>query len=150
MSTATMDIPGLMPSAAVMSADDAEKLKKARLLEKIKVLRETPRKVKDAEVTGNPEHTYCWVYNHPQMIAEYERLGYEVVKSANGKGVKSNWEQKDGTHRRGDTILMVIGKEDAEALEAFAAITATEQVSAAKSQFSDFANGSGIPIFQKK
>ncbi len=143
------DQPGFIKPVEQLSADDAEKLKRARLLAKVQVLRETPRTINDVKVDGSPEHQYCWVYDHPQMIAEYERLGYDVVRSANGKEVKSKWRRQDGTHKRGDTILMFIGKEDAEALEIFSAMSAIEQVSSAKSQFMNFAEGSQIPIFQR-
>ena len=141
--------PGYIRPAAEMSADDAEKVKRARLLAKVKVLRETPRTINDVKVEGSPDNAYCWVYDHPQMISEYERLGYDVVRAANGKTVQSKWRRPDGTHKRGDTILMVISKEDAEALEVFSAVSAIEQVSSAKSQFTDFAQGSSIPIFQR-
>ena len=147
--TTEQTIAGLIRPASEMSADDAEKQKKARLLARVQVLRETPRQIKDAEVTGDPEKTFCWVYNHPQMISEYERLGYSVVSNSNGKGVQSRWKANDGTHKRGDTILMQVSKEEAEALEVFAAMSAIEQVSSAKTQFLDFANGAGIPLFQK-
>lgn len=145
----TETIPGMIRPAAEMSADNAEKEKKARLLQRVQELRSNPRRLNDAEVTGDPEKVYCWVYNHPQMIAEYERLGYTVVSNSNGKTVQSRWRANDGTHKRGDTILMQTGKEDAEALEIFAAMSAVEQVSNAKAQFMDFANGAGIPLFQK-
>ena len=84
------------------------------------------------------------------MISEYERLGYEVVRAASGKNVESKWKRQDGTHKRGDTILMQIDREEAEVLETLAAMNAIDQVSSAKSQFSEFANNSGIPMFNKR
>ena len=143
-------IPGYVPPAAEMSADNIEKAKMAELLKKVSVLRDTVSRRNDAEVEGPPDMSFCWVFDDPRMISQYEGMGYSLVTKSNGGEVKGRFRRSDGTHKRQDSVLMQIPKDMKEAWETDAAMRAVDQVRGAKSQFSEFAAESRIPMFQKQ
>lgn len=61
----------------------------------------------------------------------------------------TNWEAEDGTHVRGDLILMEIDKDMHEALQMQAQLTADELLQAPQQEFKDFAEGQGAPVSGK-
>lgn len=115
----------MAPAIPAADATDLETQRKIELLKRVKQMRGNVHEAMSGNIIeGSPAKFYCWVYNHPDRVATYEGMNYEVVKKAHK--VKTKWEKEDGTHRHGDRILMQCDKEWAEALEASNAAEALE------------------------
>lgn len=128
-----------------VDAKQAEKERKMALLARVRVMKENSRSgvtvpLKDAD----PAYVYLWAYNHPDRIAQLNNKDYEIV-GKNDK-VSSAFKKPDGTHVRGDVILLRCKKETAEAFGLLAELDAIEQLGS-KSDFENFAAQRGIPLF---
>lgn len=120
--------------------------REARFKRLLSQVRETRMKARfqASQVKGRPDRTYIWVRNDPHTMIDYKALGYEVVR--NDPGVKTQWPQEDGTHVRGDVILMQIDRELREVMDYESDLRATEGLSGSREAFKEFAYKSNIPV----
>jgi hypothetical protein len=128
-----------------VDAKQDEKERKIALLARVRVMKENARSgvavpLKDTD----PGYVYLWAFNHPDRIAQLSNKEYELV-GKNDK-VSSAFKKPDGTHVRGDVILMRCKKETAEAFGLLAELDSIEQLGS-KSDFENFAVQRGIPLF---
>lgn len=118
--------PATPETSSPDDATDRETQRKIELLKKVHQMRGNARDAMSGNIhKGDPSKFYCWVYNHPDRIAYYEGLGYEVVRKKHN--VETKWQKEDGSHRHGDRVLMQTDKELADAWEASNAAEALEQ-----------------------
>lgn len=133
-------------AAAVNITPNEEILKRKRdLLARVRAMQDYSVNERGAVKGKNPDFVYCWVYNHPGMIAEYKSREYEIVE-ASFDACETHFVQKDGTHVRGDTILMRVSKDIHEALELARDLAATEASDGHKEQFEDWGQTYSVPV----
>lgn len=126
----------------------AEYERKKQLLERVRTLREGNLSISNLLRNQDPEYVYIWVFNQPQRIDQF--LGMQAELVGKPDKVESNFRRTDGTHVRGDTILMKLRREIAEAYHALREIQASEAVEGAKQEFLDWGEREGVPIRQKR
>ena len=118
--------------------------RKRALLAKVKLLEDRSRKVENLLKDPDPAYAYVWVYNHQQRIDFYRQMEFRLVDKSDK--VSSEYKRPDGTHVRGDTILMKCPRDLQEAWNASRELNAIEQMEGRKTQFGDWAAQSGVPI----
>jgi len=132
---------------------EIEREKKRQLLAKVKTLREN-WVLNLGRIDGDPKKAYVWVNQHESRVIWYEGLQFAISRSVvevkDGRpqvvsGVKTNYVREDGTHRRGDLILMECDREFKEALDAEGELRAVEQLEGAKQSFEAFADRERVP-----
>lgn len=93
----------------------------------------------------SPTKHYSWVNRHEARVMTYRTMGYEICRDPN---VKTQWRQSDGTHVRGDLVLMEIDQDLYEAWQYESERSAIEAVEAAQDTFREFAGRSGVPVYE--
>lgn len=128
--------------------NDNEKAEKAKLLrDRVRTLREGNLNLTNLIRNRNEAYAYHWVHNSPDRINTFQGLHYEIVRhGAGGNDAAETGHQKpDGTHVRGDTILMRCRKEIVELLNMENQLRATEAIDGAKEEFFDFSRAEKVP-----
>lgn len=137
--------PAADPLVAAMGNMQDPMARKRELLRKVQVLRSGL--TNQGEVRNqNPAYTYCWVFNDRQVIDQYAGYTYEVVTLANDPDVDTAFKKEDGRHVRGDSILMRVDKDMAEALNADRDLRALDRIDGAREEFATWGAGIGVPI----
>jgi hypothetical protein len=98
-----------------------------------------------SKVVGEKGTRYSWINRDKSRVAEMQALGYKLVTSED-KNVESNWKQKDGSHTRGDVVLMKIPEMYAQALDYFDQERATSGLEDTKTNFREFADTNNAPV----
>ncbi len=125
-----------------------EMQRKRDLLARVRVLREGNLNVSNLLRNQSPDFNYVWVFNHPDRVAHFEGMAAELVK--NQDPVESRFKKDDGTHVRGDTILMRMHKDLADAYNAEREIRADEAISGHKQNMTDWAEMNGVPVMKPR
>ncbi len=120
--------------------------RKRDLLKRVSVLREGNLNLTNILRGTDPAYNYVWVFNHPDRIAHFEGMSAELVKGQDS--TESRFKKDNGTHVRGDTILMRMHKDLAEAYNAERELRADEAVSGHKREMLDWAEQNGVPVKQ--
>lgn len=131
---------------AELSELDKLKEKYARILSKVKETREAIRNgVGTVVLTNiNPDYAYCWVNVDQGNQTRRQAMGYEIVDARDA--VHSTYKNETtGQHRRGDTVLMRINREQMEVLQVSAELEALEQVSDPKDAMKKFLRSNNLP-----
>lgn len=131
-----------LPSASL--PHEAEFERKQRLLEKVNVIREGLLAHRNDIKGKDPAQHYSWVHNSQARITNFQAMGYEIVRDPK---IETSWRREDGTHVRGDLILMQISEEMYEAWQYSDAIRAIEGVEDSQGQFKEFAGRNGVPVY---
>lgn len=106
---------------------DADRAAKAQAMARlVRQLHAENSSKKNEILNGDPAYRYCWVYNSDQTINQRLGLGWTVVDGADP--AKTAWKKDDGTHKRGDAILMRASRDLIEAQEWVEAQKAREAV----------------------
>ncbi len=93
-----------------------ELIRKKELLSKVQAGRQKIDRTQFGAVTaGDPAMHYSWVNQRPESMVIFEGLGYEVCRDPK---VETRFKRGDGTHVRGDLILMQVSKEVYEQIQA--------------------------------
>jgi hypothetical protein len=127
-----------------LSAEEKEALQKARferLVREVRINREAAR-IGLGNVTGEPNTQYVWVNRAEQRIISFESMGYVIV----GKDdpVTSKFRREDGTHVRGDLILMKLPKDLHEMYKWDSEKQAVSSQQQPKDEFKDWARRQGF------
>lgn len=129
--------------------NEQEKAEKLRLLRmKVRTLREGNLLRSNLLEGKDPAYAYHWVHNAPERISHFRGLHYELVRGGpdgNDPVKSAGFEQPDGTHVRGDSVLMRVRKEIAELLIAENDLRAIEAVESAREEFFDYSQAQGVP-----
>lgn len=133
---------------AAESLVDNTAARKRALLEKVRVLSENLVNQMGQVLNGDPDYVYIWVPNYPDTITRYQNMQAEIVGAKDS--VKTNFRRSDGTHVRGDVILMRMPKELAEAWNAHRDLKALEAIPGNKQSLMDWAGQQGIPAHLKQ
>lgn len=113
------------------------------LLAKVRILREQSMLGKGQVKYGNPFKTYVWVNKNENRLNYYISMGYVICHDPK---VATSWKQADGTHVRGDVILMEIDKDLHDAIKFDGELRAVESVGESKGMFEAYAASKGIPV----
>jgi hypothetical protein len=70
-------------------------------------------------------------------------MGYEICKDPD---IVTDWKKEDGTHIRGDAILMTISKELKEAWKYDSELRAVADLETSRDSFKAFGDRNGIPV----
>jgi hypothetical protein len=97
-----------------------------------------------AQVEGkNDSKDYIWANNSEARLTTFKTQGYEICCDPK---VKSQWVREDGSHVRGDLILMEISKELREAWKFNSEDLAVSSLENAQTGFKEFAERNGVPV----
>lgn len=104
----TQDEPQLLPH-------QKELIRKQELLAKVRAgYHKTDRSKFGAVLEGDPKMHYAWINNRADVRVNFEGVGYEICRDPK---VVTRFKREDGTHVRGDLILMQVDKEVYEMLQ---------------------------------
>lgn len=142
-----------------LQAHELELEKKKSLLAKVKTLRESWVLSRGRIDQRDPSKEYVWVNKDEERITWYEGREFSVTRSKVERtpegtlrvvsGPKTQWVKEDGTHKRGDLILMEIDKDLKEALDTDSDLQAVEALEGSKQGFEAFATREGVPYNSK-
>lgn len=125
---------------------EIEQRRMRELLSKVRIKREANAfgrgNISEASPHFDRSKKYVWINTNQHRQIEYLGLNYEIVKTPNpkpGEEPLSSWQREDGTHVRGDLILMAVDKEFYEALKLEEQLRAFEAMEIPAQQFADFA-----------
>ena len=136
-----------VPTAPAKEPHEIEIERKRALLAKIRSTR-TSLLSSLAQVEGrNPSKHYAWVNSHQSRITAYQGMGYEICRDPL---ISTQWKKEDGTHVRGDAILMETSKEMKEMWDYDTELRAIEDLENAQGSFKAFAEREGVPIIESK
>jgi hypothetical protein len=94
------------------------------------------------EAMADPTKVYKGVNRNPARMTEYIGLGYQVCRRPH----LTPHQQEDGSHVRGDLILMEVDKDLYEALCQDSVIRGYEQIEGEKEKFADaVVKAGGLP-----
>lgn len=134
------------PKPPAVEPPDASQLefeRKAKLLQQVRVMRES-QLARLGELQGcKPDTHYQWVNVHPSRVTFYQGRGYTICRDPD---VQSLWRMADLTHVRGDSILMQCPKELKEAWDYEAEMRAIEDLENSSATFQNFAERNGVPV----
>lgn len=143
--SSTVEVPKGAPKPTLSPREQAV-ARKLELLKKVKNLREGALFQRGRVLEGNPAKEYCWVNIRDDRQYFFQSLGWsKVVKES---GVKTQWEQGDGTHVRGDLILYEIDKEMFEAMQAYNELRGVENIENAENGFVEHLQANKIPVYK--
>ncbi len=124
---------------------EKELRRKAELLSKVRMIRETLASNQGMVDGMKPNKVYVWVHISDNRQIHYQSMGYELCVDPE---IKSKWRRADFTHKRGDVILYQIDRDLHEAIEMEAQLRAVEAVEGAKEGFKAFAERQGVPVYE--
>jgi hypothetical protein len=97
-----------------------------------------------AKVEGRkPDKHYSWINRDENRITHFQAQGYVICKDPD---IKTNWKKEDGTHVRGDLILMETSAELHEVWKYEGELRAVEDLEASRDSFKAFAGKNQIPV----
>lgn len=112
------------------------------VLRRAKIVRESMHRTM-SEVVGDPDKEYVWVRHASERVQYFQALGYEITKNP---AVQTKWRRDDGTHVRGDVILMEVDKDMKEAYEVLSDAASVEALQGSREEFINFAIQNRIPV----
>ena len=124
---------------------EIEQRKKAALLAKVRMMRETLAANQGMVGNMKPGKVYVWVHHSDNRQIHFQSMGYELCKDPD---IKSNWRRTDGTHVRGDVVLYQIDKDLHEAIDLDSQLRAIEAIEGAKEGFKVVADRLGFPVYE--
>ena len=133
--------------ATTTAPHESEAARRAALLARV---RQTRAKLifNRGEINGNkPNKEYSWVNRAEERIVFYKAMGYEICRDPD---IKSAWRQEDGTHIRGDVILMEVDKEWHEALRLDEQDRAVSALEGKTDEFERDMARVGVPTFKPR
>lgn len=95
----------------------------------------------------NPAKQYSWINNSEPRINFFAAQGYIICKDP---AVKSRFQREDGTHVRGDLILMERDRELHEAWKYDGEMRAVADMEGSRDSFKAFAARNGVPVEQPR
>lgn len=122
---------------------EVEMHKKMELLAKVRSTRSSMLQHLASIEGKDPSKHYGWIHNSEPRITHFRAQGYEVCKDPK---VKTQWRREDGTHVRGDLILMECPKDLHEAWKVDGELRAIEDLENSRNSFTAFAERSGVPV----
>lgn len=135
--------PAAAPSETGLRPHEIELQRKMALLRKVRVQRESLANSM-AQVDGkDPAMHYSWINRHESRMTWFAGQGYVVVTDPK---IKTSWKREDGTHVRGDLILVARPKDLHEAWKYDAELRAVEDLESSRDSFKAFAGRNGIPV----
>lgn len=133
-------------NAPALEPHEIEMQKKMRLLQQVRTTRSSMLS-QLAEIEGRKaDMHYGWVNNSDARITHFRAQGYEICKDPD---VRTRWRRDDGTHVRGDVILMVCPKDLHEAWKYDGELRAIEDLENSRDSFKAFAERSKIPVTEE-
>lgn len=131
------------PSVEGKQPHEIELERKKNLLAQVRATRDSML-TSMAEIRGKrPDTQYSWINRNEARMTWFQGQGYVVVTDP---AVTSNWKREDGTHVRGDAILMSRPKDLHEAWKYDAELRAIADMESSRDSFKAFAGRNGIPV----
>lgn len=124
---------------------EIEMERKRALLAKVRVTRDSMLQNMAKIEGGDPNKHYGWVNNSDARITFFQAQGYTICKDPK---VKTRFKREDGTHVRGDVILMERPEEEHEAWKYESELRAVEDMENSQASFKTFAARNGVPVEQ--
>lgn len=124
-----------LKQAAAATGKTPEQLKLERrkeLLAKVRQIRAHALTDRGKVLNGKPDKAYIWSNIAEHTLVEFQGLGYQICKDPD---VKTAWKKEDGTHVRGDLILMEVDRDLYDAIKADDELRALEAIEAPKNAF---------------
>jgi hypothetical protein len=141
----TPQVPPPKPPVPSLEPHETELARKAQLLQQVRESR-VSLLANMGEVRGrDPEKHYGWVNVHESRVTYYQGMGYVVCRDPK---IQTQWVQADGSHRRGDLLLMECPRDLKEAWNYDAELRAIEDVENATHTFKTFAGRNGVPVIE--
>lgn len=136
------------PENSVQDPHEIEMERKKALLARVRVMREKTQLNRGAINLdmADPNKVYHWINKDQSRIIEFTGLGYQIVRTEPvKKGARglSDWQAADGTHVRGDLILMCVDREIYEALSTIAAAEGYERLQGVREAFNSMVERTG-------
>lgn len=124
--------------------------KKARLLAKVKVYRESLILDRGAIKQRDPNKQYCWVNQREERRMFFEGMGWEQCTELTAPKVITQYKRPDGTHQRADLVLYQIDLDLYEAICADRELRSIEAIEGASMSFQTTAERLGAPTFKPR
>lgn len=134
------------PSPQPLSASE----RKAQLLSKVRVYRETQMLSRGRIGGQNPAMVYCWVNQREERRMFFEAMGWELVTNDTDPKVTSQYKKPDGTHIRADLILYHIPNDDYEVIIAERELRSIEAIEGVEVEFYRTAERLGAPVYKPR